>query len=104
LGSHRPRTLPLAGAAILALSLTIKMAAFAEDAAETVRFAAGPGQPDPLILHGYLRRPGGDGPFPAAILLHGCGGDPTGLDRNWGERLQSWGYVSLTVDSSVPEG
>jgi dienelactone hydrolase len=82
----------------------MKTAVFAEDAAETVRFASGSAQPNPPILRGYMRRPAGNGPFPAVILLHGCGGDPTGLDRNWGERLQSWGYVSLTVDSFGPRG
>lgn len=27
-----------------------------------------------------------------------------GLDQNWGARLQSWGYVTLTVDSLTPRG
>lgn len=38
------------------------------------------------------------------MLLHGCGGDAAGLDRNWGARLQSWGYAVLTVDSFSPRG
>ena len=38
------------------------------------------------------------------MLLHGCGGDAEGLDRNWGARLRALGYVSLTVDSFGPRG
>lgn len=60
--------------------------------------------PHPLELLGYLRRPTGNGPFAAVVLLHGCGGDAKGLDTNWGARLQSWGYASLTVDSFGPRG
>ncbi len=75
-----------------------------EDAVEVVHFATASKQPNPLTLRGYLRRPTGNGPFPAVILLHGCGGDPEGLDRNWGARFQAWGYVSLTVDSFGPRG
>lgn len=75
-----------------------------EGSAEVVHFPTASGQPHPLNLLGYLRRPAGDGPFAAVVLLHGCGDDAIGLDRNWGARLQSWGYVSLTVDSFGPRG
>lgn len=69
-----------------------------------VHFATGSGQPDALNLPGYLRRPAGEGRFAAVVLLHDCGGNARGLDRNWGARLQSWGYVALTVDSFTPRG
>jgi dienelactone hydrolase len=69
-----------------------------------VHFATGSGQPNALNLLGYLRRPTGEGGFAAVVLLHGCGGDAQGLNRNWGARLQSWGYVVLTVDSFTPRG
>jgi len=70
----------------------------------TVQFATGSGQPNALNLLGYLRSPTGEGRFAAVVLLHGCRGDAKGLDRNWGARLQSWGYVALTVDSFTPRG
>lgn len=79
-------------------------ASAADDSVEVVHFPAASGQPHPINLLGYLRQPAGGGPFAAVVLLHGCGGDAAGLDRNWGERLQSWGYVSLTVDSFTPRG
>ncbi len=71
---------------------------------KTVHFDIVSDQPHPLTLLGYLRRPIGQGPFAAVVLLHGCGGDAKGLDRNWGARLQSWGYVTLTIDSLTPRG
>lgn len=54
-------------------------------------------QATPLI--GYLTRPQGDGPFPAVVLMHGCGGIHPHVRDVWPERLVSWGYVTLVVDS-----
>ena len=45
-----------------------------------------------------LLAPQGTGPFPAAIILHGCGGLGR-LYRIWAERLRDWGYLSLRVNS-----
>ena len=45
-----------------------------------------------------LLRPGGPGPFPAAIMLHGCGG-PDPREQMWAERLREWGYLTLRVNS-----
>jgi dienelactone hydrolase len=59
---------------------------------------------DPIKLEGQLRRPRGTGTFPAVVLLHGCGGGWRGVDARWGTRLQSWGYVTLAVDSFGPRG
>jgi dienelactone hydrolase len=53
----------------------------------------------PLVLQGYLRRPVSRGPSPAVILVHGCAGFAEQLDQNWAERIASWGYVTLTIDS-----
>lgn len=47
--------------------------------------------------------PDGTGPFPAVILLHGCGG-PSGRDELWTERLRNWGYLVLRVNSFAPRG
>jgi dipeptidyl aminopeptidase/acylaminoacyl peptidase len=58
----------------------------------------------PLTLRGYLRRPDGAGPFPAVVLLHGCGGSPESLDQLWGVRIAGWGYVTLTIDRFGPRG
>ncbi|MFL6828664.1 MAG: dienelactone hydrolase family protein [Bradyrhizobium sp.] len=63
-----------------------------------------PFTPNPLVLKGYLRRPEGAGRYPAIVLLHGCVGFAERLDQHWGERLASWGYVTLAIDSFGPRG
>jgi dienelactone hydrolase len=57
-----------------------------------------PYTPNPVTLKGYLRRPDGAGRYPAIVLLYGCGGKAERFDQNWGQRLASWGYVTLTID------
>ncbi|MGI9482884.1 MAG: dienelactone hydrolase family protein [Hyphomicrobiales bacterium] len=52
-------------------------------------------------LEGILYRPRGDGPFPAVVLMHGCGGI-WHWNRVWAERLNGWGYAVLDVDSLGP--
>src|SRR3972149_5417972 len=52
-------------------------------------------------MYAELRRPPGQGPFPALVLLHGCSGI-TSVQRDWAERLSEWGYVTLIVDSFGP--
>jgi dienelactone hydrolase len=63
---------------------------------------------DELLVPGFLMKPSGDGPFPAVVLLCGCGGlgdNPDGRNvRAWASRLVEWGYVSLQVDSFTPRG
>jgi dienelactone hydrolase len=46
-------------------------------------------------------RPEGAGPFPAVVLLHGCGGAGDG-ERDWAKRLVNWGYVGVILDSFRP--
>lgn len=73
----------LGAAAMVAVAQSVSLAANDGGSVEIVHFATATAQPNPLRLRGYLRRPNGDGPFPAIVLLHGCGGDAVGLDRNW---------------------
>jgi dienelactone hydrolase len=61
-------------------------------------------RPLPFDLRGWLRRPEGNGRFPAIVLLPACS-EYTGLaDEDWGARLSSWGYVTLTIDGFGPRG
>ena len=59
-----------------------------------------------LTLTGELMKPGGEGLFPAVVLLHGCGGmvseSAQKKHNTWASRLASWGYVTLQVDSFSP--
>jgi dienelactone hydrolase len=57
-----------------------------------------------VLLNGYLTRPPGDGPFPAVVVLHGCSGLFPGGEKTWSERLSSWGYAVLAVDSFSTRG
>src|SRR6185312_14317197 len=52
-------------------------------------------------LLGYLVKPDGRGPFPAVVILHGCSGFSS-VYAITAERLKSWGYVALAVDSLGP--
>jgi dienelactone hydrolase len=45
--------------------------------------------------------PEGDGPFPTALLFHGCGGLSDG-PRNWARQLRSAGWAALILDSLGP--
>ena len=50
-------------------------------------------------LRGFLAKPDGNGPFPTVVALHGCGGLHEATVQRVSERLLSWGYVALLVDS-----
>jgi dienelactone hydrolase len=65
----------------------------------TTKIATG----DFLTLTGKLTKPQGDGPFPAVVLMHGCRGIQKAYD-DLADKLASWGYVALEVDSLGPRG
>lgn len=75
---------------------------------ETVRIA--PPRDDWPALTGYWRRPPGTQAVPVVVALHGCGGVFTRSgrmqtrDRDWADRLVSWGYAVLLPDSFSPRG
>jgi dienelactone hydrolase len=64
----------------------------------------------PTALEGLLYRPSGEGPHPAIVLLHGCGGlyardgNPSARHDDWARRFRSAGYVALLADSFTPRG
>src|SRR6202020_2166324 len=49
-------------------------------------------------LSGQLLLPGGNGPFPVVIVLHGCGGVAPN-ETLWADRLNGWGYAALILNS-----
>lgn len=66
--------------------------------------------PAGVSLQAELYRPGGAGPYPAVVALHGCGGlyDRAGvLNRrhsDWGERLSTAGFLVVLPDSFGSRG
>jgi dienelactone hydrolase len=75
---------------------------------ERVTFRSSGENSTPLV--GYLLRPAGAGPFPAMVLLHGCGGlfnrdgDLSRRHADWAQRFVAAGYVVLFPDSFNPRG
>ena len=65
---------------------------------------------DNLTLHGTLFRPEGDGPFPAVVALHDCGGlmrrpaTQSQLYSEWANVLVGKGFVVLFPDSFGSRG
>ncbi|HEY2870471.1 MAG TPA: dienelactone hydrolase family protein [Reyranella sp.] len=83
---------------LLAAFLAMVALAARADAGEFVHFKSGK-----ATLIGYLAQPRGNGPFPAAVLLHGSGGFHASM-LSWADRLSRWGYVAFAVDSFSPRG
>lgn len=54
-------------------------------------------------LKSYLFKPEGTGPFPAVVLLHGCGGLGSRYSNIAGQ-LTAKGYIVLAVDSFATRG
>jgi dienelactone hydrolase len=79
-----------------ALGIALTIAASAD--------AAPPSSPAQMAAHvganGEFRRPGGPGPFPAVVIMHGCGGPPG--HHEWVARLNEWGYATYYIDSFTP--
>jgi dienelactone hydrolase len=97
---------------LLAIGLASLLGSGASSAGTLVEFPNLPGH-NPANLGGYLARPdsglsaelGGPlkygAPFPAVVVLHGCNG-MFGHSAVIADRLSSWGYVTLAVDSLGP--
>ena len=58
-----------------------------------------PAKPDTIAA--TVTRPSGPGPFPAVVILHGCGGLSPQLER-WSRWFAERGYVGMVVDSFGP--
>jgi dienelactone hydrolase len=99
---------------VLAIGLAASLGAAVGHAGSLIEF---PNLSDhaPAKLRGYLARPDAGlsgmldshsdhaGPYPAVVVLHGCSGISS-HSAKIADRLGSWGYVALTVDSLGPRG
>lgn len=108
MGSNHPvRTAGfLAFVPILALAAWCSLARAAGDAGpEQVAIPPAGRSSSPAPLVGFVFRPSSNGPSPAVIMLHGCGGPYARNDRlnarhrMWGRFLAEHGYVALMLDS-----
>jgi dienelactone hydrolase len=85
---------------------TALLAAARAEAGEPVHLTSRDG----TVLNAVLIRPAGEGPHPAVILLHGCGGRDAragGLDprhADWARRLVEAGFVVLLPESFTSRG
>ena len=61
-------------------------------------------QLDGITMYGTVTVPEGDGPFPAVVYLHGCGGLGKGTLKHFSELFTGWGYAVLAVDSFATRG
>ena len=84
----------------LGAALLMAPAAMAADSAPLTFDATKIGKPN-SGAQAELWRPEGAGPFPAVVVLHGCGGISDN-HRGWAGRLAGWGYVAFLVDSFRP--
>ena len=82
------------------MGLTVILTVMLLSSAAAVKFKGA----DSLTLKGTLKKPKGDGPFPAVVLLHGCAGVNYERDSMWVSRLKRWGYITLQVDSLGSRG
>lgn len=56
-----------------------------------------------VALSGDLRFPAGHGPFPAVVLMHGCGGLGN-AEAGWAGTLHGFGYATFVLDSFAGRG
>ena len=59
---------------------------------------------DVLEIAGVLAKPEGNGPFPAVVILHACGGVMQHINAGWTSYLNSIGYAALAVDTFGSRG
>lgn len=87
-------------------ALFLTLAASMAHAGERVKFDASRGYTAARItLRADISRPEGDGPFPAVVLMHGCGGWQPAVRYTmnaYAEFLVARGFVVLDLDSFGP--
>jgi dienelactone hydrolase len=87
---------------MLLMMASMSLAACASSVAIPPQSVPGSRMPTQPLL-GEFTLPGGKGPFPAMIVLHGCSGRGPSQDI-WAQRLNGWGYAALIPDSYSPRG
>jgi dienelactone hydrolase len=93
-------------AAIAALTFSMAFPpSFAEgQSAPPVKIVEIAVSPLPFVLQGFLRRSERAGRSPAVVLLPACARGLRQLEEDWGARISSWGYTTLTIDGLNTRG
>jgi dienelactone hydrolase len=98
---------------LLSIAVVTWLGAGTVSAGSLVEFPNVSDNAPPLV--GYLARPDaglsrlaggaarGEAPYPAVVVLHGCGGISS-HSIGIADKLGSWGYVALAIDSLGPRG
>lgn len=97
------RILSVALVAMVGMSCALTSAARAQE--QVAFLASDPYTAKNVMLTGELDKPLGAGPFPAVVLMHGCGGWQPAVHYSLqllSEFLSEHGYVVLNVDSFGP--
>ena len=76
----------------------------AAEIVERAEIERGKAPKPPDTVEAYLSKPEGDGPSPAIVYLHGCGGLSKGRRDTIAALMTGWGYVTLAVDSFTSRG
>ncbi len=91
---------------LLALTCLLFMASTLAGPPAEIEFAAStPYNDKPVVLRAELYQPVGDGPYPAVVMMHGCGGLQQPVRdamRTHAEYLVGHGFVALVLDSFGP--
>lgn len=101
---------------LLALSLTLPVAAHAQDLTARIKALVAPYAPLNFkadaseeigaftTLSNTVFKPKGEGPFPAVVLVHTCGGIKDSHMRRHAQELLEMNFVVLMQDSFEPRG
>lgn len=105
---HLRRTIAGAMAVFLSSAVVLGSAPSAKAARGLIKIPASmPHVGGSISLNAEIFRPTGTGPFPAIVLMHGCGGWQSAVRhslRQHAKFMSSKGYVVLSLDSFGPRG
>ena len=104
-GGHGRRAATLGRCGLAVAALAFGLAACAGPAAlpSTATHTFAVTSPKAATIGGEIYRPSGAGPFPAVLVMHGCNGVGPNM-HDWGQWLQSEGYVAFVLDSFSARG
>ena len=87
------------------IGLIFAMLLFLAGCAQSIQLHSVDWGGESVDLPAWLSMPSGKGPFPAVVLMHGCGGLATARNiTEWAGWFNSRGYAALAIDSFTGRG